>query len=162
PAVNSTREGLTLIPGMKPRPRSTGFSARISRRSIVSSFANRDSLRPEAPYCAGEAAPSRRPCCTICADREKPKGDRDGHHDRPRRRRPGGCRRGSGGTTPGALVLRAEPEVRSGEDGRGPRPRDRVQGSLGPLTHSADEKERAHDRRRRHHSESGLSRAYLL
>src|SRR5262245_54715894 len=37
PAVNSTRAGLTLTPGMKPRPFSTGRSARISRRSIVSS-----------------------------------------------------------------------------------------------------------------------------
>src|SRR6266550_1650058 len=45
PAVNRTREGLTLIPGMKPRPRSTGRSARISRRSMVPSFANRDQLR---------------------------------------------------------------------------------------------------------------------
>src|SRR6266568_5302072 len=45
PAVNRTREGLTLIPGMKPRPRSTGRSARISRRSMVPSFASRDRLR---------------------------------------------------------------------------------------------------------------------
>src|SRR5882672_11895251 len=35
PAVNSTREGLTLTPGMKPRPFSTGRSARTSRRSMV-------------------------------------------------------------------------------------------------------------------------------
>src|SRR5258706_14741911 len=34
PAVKSTREGLTLTPGMKPRPFSTGRSARISRRSM--------------------------------------------------------------------------------------------------------------------------------
>src|SRR5438552_433406 len=41
PAVNSRRDGLTLTPGMKPRPLSTGRSARISRRSITSSFRGR-------------------------------------------------------------------------------------------------------------------------
>src|SRR5439155_7252499 len=61
-----------------------------------------------------------------------------------------------------ALVGVAVVLVRAWEDGRGPRQRDRVQGSLGPLTHIADDKERADDRRRRHHPESGLSRAYLL
>src|SRR5262245_60362759 len=34
PAVNRTRAGFTLTPGMKPRPRSTGRSARMSRRSM--------------------------------------------------------------------------------------------------------------------------------
>src|SRR5947209_20282971 len=169
PAVNRTREGLTLIPGMKPRPRSTGRSARISRRSIVSSFATRDSLRPEAPYCARERNAVKAALFPIGShlpyDRRRSRAaekGRDGRHDRPRAHRPGGCRRGSGGSAPCALALRAEPEVRSWEDGRGPRQRDRVQGSLGPLTHIADDKERAHDRRRRHHPESGLSRAYLL
>src|SRR5215467_9969262 len=38
PAVNSTRDGLTLTPGMKPRPLSSGRSARMSRRSIPSSL----------------------------------------------------------------------------------------------------------------------------
>src|SRR5262245_23941409 len=38
PGVNRTRAGLTLTPGMKPRPRSTGRSASISRRSMVPSF----------------------------------------------------------------------------------------------------------------------------
>src|SRR5262249_17855211 len=55
-----------------------------------------------------------------------PKGERNGRHDRPCARRPGGCCCRVGGTAPRAFVLRAEPEVRSGQDGRGQRQRNRV------------------------------------
>src|SRR5262245_2148922 len=37
PAVNNSRPGCTLTPGMYPRRFSTGFSARMSRRSIAGS-----------------------------------------------------------------------------------------------------------------------------
>src|SRR2546428_9990102 len=155
PAVNRTREGLTLIPGMKPRPRSTGRSARISRRSIVPSFASRNQLRVGGAILRSRA--------------QRRQGDLVSHRE-PFAVRSAQVESGRKGLAMDVMIVRvliapvgvAVVLVRAWEDGRGPRQRDRVQGSLGPLTHIADDKERAHDRRRRHHPESGLSRAYLL
>src|SRR2546428_2829449 len=57
PAVNKSRDGLTLTPGMKPRPLSTGRSARISRRSMASSSERSVTIRDDrlaAPACQAE------------------------------------------------------------------------------------------------------------